>query len=95
MSQKQYICMPTHPLNKAYRPGAVDSAKVQQKIRITNNYSDFIKNFLTDDPPIPYSLFPTPYFLPKSNLQATFTVENSHFYTTHLQSSQSFVPFEY
>ena len=52
--------MPTHPLNKAYRPGAVDSAKVQQKIRITNNYSDFIKNFLTDDPPIPYSLFPTP-----------------------------------
>lgn len=38
--------MPTHPLNKAYRPGAVDSAKVQQKIRITNNYSDFIKNFL-------------------------------------------------
>lgn len=38
--------MPTHPLNKAYRPGAVDSAKVQQKIRITNNLSDFIKNFL-------------------------------------------------
>ena len=47
MSQKQYICMPTHPLNKAYRPGAVDNTKVQQKIRITNSYSDFIK-FLSD-----------------------------------------------
>ena len=28
-----------------------------------------------------------------SNLQATFTEENSHFYTNDLQSLQSFVPF--
>ena len=37
--------MPTHPLNKAYYPGAVDVTKLKQKIRITNSYSDFIKKF--------------------------------------------------